>query len=247
MLLILGHPDDPLVQEIRRQLAGNGTPIHCLDEPDLFTSSFAFEQKGTSSGGRLHIDGKSIHLDELVGVLVRLPRVWWPSTELDMQDQVFVYHETSAAWFALLTSLTCTVVNRFDLAWWLNDITYPDTLVHGLARKLELHTQIDPPSSTLPPRILPKLPSASCTSVYVAGEAIIPRTIEDKEAASSLTSHSTALADWQRETGAKLSRLDFTRQRSDLFLHHVEVFPLLHEEPPALINQLAAATTEMLL
>jgi hypothetical protein len=247
MLLVLGHPDDSLIREVCRRLTGDGIPMHCLDEPELFSDvSFAFEQNGTRSGGYLRVDGTTIRLNELSGVLVRLPRLWWPSNDLDLQDQTFVYHESSAAWFALLASLGCRVVNRFDLAWWLNDVTYPDALVHDLGQKLDVHTRTNPLASTLPGRILPKRPEPSCSSVYVAGGDLIPRSPEDGEVAKHLAAASSALASWQRESGAQLCRLDFERQGDDFCLQHIEVFPLLEEEPAVLVDQIAAATVEML-
>jgi hypothetical protein len=257
MLLVLGHPDDPLVRQVCSRLSNDAIPVICLDEPELFSNTaFAFEQNGAEPSGYLCINGTTIALNQLSGVLVRMPRLWWPSTDLDLQDQMFVYHESSAAWFALLASLRCPVINRFDLAWWLNDITYPDNLVHDLARLLEIHTKTDPPAETLPARIYPRLPDPSCSSVYVAGNAVIPRTPDDHGVSNWLAVNLPALAGWQRASGAHLSRLDFsrpdsarlnlTRQNDTLCLRHVEIFPLLDQEPAALVNQLAAATMEML-
>ncbi len=250
MLLVLGHPDDPLIHEVRRHLSGQGIPAHYIDESEIFASiPFAFEQIGASSNGYLSIDGTNLHLNQLSGVLVRLPRLWWPPTDLDLQDQMFVYHESSAAWFALLEALSCPVVNRFDLAWWLNDITYPATLVHDLALKLGVHTSTEPPPTLLPPRILPKLPEPSCSSVYLAGVTLIPRSAKDHAVSHWLVESLPTLIDWQRETGTQLSRLDFACEADDrdaLSLQHVEVFPWLEGEPPGLIEQIAAATVEML-
>lgn len=256
MLLVLGHPDDLLIQHVYRRALSDDTPIHCIDEPDLFSSvSFAFEQSGASSTGYLRIDetgsadATTLRLDQLSGVLLRLPRMWWPSTDLDLQDQMFVYHESSAAWFALLEGLECPVVNRFDLAWWLNDITYPATLVDDLGRKLNLHTTAAPPDSTLPPRIVPKPPEPSCLSVYLAGSTLIPRSPKDHAISNWLAQNLSTLTAWQHENGAQLSRLDFNHEATDpttYSLHHVELFPWLEDEPPALIDQIAAATVEML-
>ena len=256
MLLVLGHPDDLLIQHVYRRAISDDTPIHCIDEPDLFSSvPFAFEQNGASSTGYLHIDeagspdATTLRLDQLSGVLLRLPRMWWPSTDLDLQDQMFVYHESSAAWFALLEGLECPVINRFDLAWWLNDITYPATLVDDLGRKLNLHTTAAPPDSTLPPRIVPKPPEPSCLSVYLAGSTFIPRSSKDHAISNWLVQNLSTLTAWQHENGAHLSRLDFNHEANDpatYALHHVELFPWLEDEPPALIDQIAAATVEML-
>lgn len=256
MLLVLGHPDDPLIQQVYRRAISHGTPIHCIDEPDLFSSTpFAFEQTGTTTTGYLHIteagssDTTTLRLDQLSSVLVRLPRIWWPSTDLDLQDQMFVYHESSAAWFAMLEGLDCPVVNRFDLAWWLNDTTYPSTLTHDLADKLKVPTSAAPHPTTPLPRILPTTPEPNCSSVYLAGSTLIPRSPKDQAISRWLSQNLPALTVWQRTTGTQLARLDFDHESTNsdnLSLHHVEIFPWLEDEPPALIDQIAAATVEML-
>jgi hypothetical protein len=256
MLLALGHPDDPLIQHVYRRAADDGLPIHCIDESDLFAStSFAYEQNGTSSTGHLSItetgsrEAATLPLNQLTGVLVRLPRLWWPSTSLDLQDQMFVYHESSAAWFALLEGLSCPVVNRFDLAWWLNDTTYPGTLTHNLAHQLKIPTSTSLLSATPPPRILPTAADPNCSSVYLAGATLISKSPHDRTLSLWLTENLPTLTAWQHESGVQLARLDFDRNPDDpasLCLHHAEIFPWLEDESPALIDQIAAATVEML-
>ena len=130
------------------------------------------------------------------------------------------------------------MINRFDLAWWLNDITYPDALVHDLGRRLKVHTRTDSPADLLPPRILPKMPKPDCTSVYVVGEAVIPRESADRWTGNWVREHLPAMATWQRENGVRLCRLDFDREDAELHLRHVEIFPVLNEEPAALVQQL---------
>jgi len=247
MILVLGHHDDLLVKAVRDRLAGDGTPVLCLDEQEVCSkTSFAFHQSRTRTDGYLVVDGTRVGLDEISSALVRLPRMWWPPEELDMQDQMFVYHETSAAWYAMLASLECPVINRFDLSWWLSDITYPDALVHSLGRRLKVHTRTDPPTDVLPPRIFPKMPDPACDSVYIAGKRMIPRESTDRETSDWATEHLPAIAEWQRENGIGLCRLDFDRENNELHLRHVEIFPVLNEEPDAVVQQIGNATAEML-
>lgn len=247
MILILGHPDDALIREVSLRFAGGGVPMLCLGEPELFAGiPFAFEQSRIKSSGSLRVNGRTIQLGDVSGVLMRLPRMWWPSEDFDLQDQMFVYHECSAAWFALLNSLDCPVVNRFNLAWWLNDITYPDTLAHELSGRLHMPARIDPPADPLPPRILPTQPDPAHSSAYVAGQALIPRNDRDRVACDWLQQYMPALARWQQASGAQLCRLDFERESSDFFLKHVEIFPLLDDEPAALVSRITDATVEML-
>jgi hypothetical protein len=247
MILVLGHHDDSLVKEVRNRLTGDGRAMLCLDEQEVCSkTSFAFHQNCTRTDGYLRLNGTRVGLGEVSSVLLRLPRMWWPNEELDMQDQMFVYHETGAAWFALLTSLGCPLINRFDLAWWLNDITYPDALIHDLGRRLKVHPRIDPPADLPPPRILPKTPNPDGTSVYIVGHAVIPRESTDRWTADWLSERLPAMVHWQRENGVGLCRLDFDREGEDLHLRHVEIFPLLNEEPEDLVQQIAGATVEML-
>jgi hypothetical protein len=248
MLLALGHPEDLLIREVRLRLTQAGVPVLTIDETQLFSeTSFAFHQSGAASTGSLHLGNAVLPFAEISGVLLRLPRLWWPSADYDLQDQMFVYHECSAAWFALLHSLACPIVNRFHLDWWLNDITYPDSLTHDLARSLNLHTHTEPPAETLPARIIPRPPGPDCSSVYLAGSAVIPRPEDDaREISQLLTSSQPALARWQRDSGAQLARLDFVRNSGQLCLRHVEIFPLLDQEPASVVQSLAGATLEML-
>jgi len=247
MILVLGHPDDPLIREVRRRFSTAGEPALCLGETELFTAtSLIFEQSRNGCSGFLRAGDTSVRLDEVSGVLMRLPRLWWPSADFDLQDQMFVYHECSAAWFAALNSLCCPVVNRFDLAWWLSDVTYPAALAHDLARQLEVQARIDPLPDPLPPRILPLPPGAGATSLYLAGQAIIPRDSAESAATGWLQQHARNLPRWQRENGTHLCRVDLGREGEDFFLRHVEIFPLLDGEPAALVSRIADAAVEML-
>jgi len=247
MILLLGHCDDALIREVSLRLCVGGPSMVCLGEPELFSGTpFAFEQRRSGSSGYIRVGKTTIRLDEVSGVLLRLPRLWWPSADFDLQDQTFVYHECSAAWFALLASLGCPVINRFDLAWWLSDVTYPHALAHELGQRLGVPTRVEPPPDPLPPRILPAQPGEGCCSVYVAGQALIPRQPSDAAASDWLAQHSFGLARWQRESGTQLCRLDMERRGCDFFLQHVEIFPLLDTEPAALVNRITDATVEML-
>jgi hypothetical protein len=247
MILLLGHCDDALIREVSLRLCGGGVPMVCLGEPQLFASTpFTFRQSRNGSTGTLRVGEITIRTKEISGVLMRLPRLWWPSEEFDLQDQMFVYHECSAAWFALLASLGCPMINRFDLAWWLNDATYPDALAHELGRQLAIPTHIDPPPEPLPARILPAPPPAGSSSVYVVGHALIPREPDDVPASSWIAQYSPGLAHWQRESGTELCRLDLGKQGDDFFLQHVELFPLFDQEPAAVVHRITNATVEML-
>src|SRR5690242_304862 len=125
MMLICGSGEDRLIQEILG-LGGAGSEIIHVEEPELFGScAFALRRSAQVTQGFLQVAGRRVELKDLEGVVLRLPRNWYPTEEFDLQDQMFVYHETIASWFALLESLQCPVINRFGLGWWLHDLGYP--------------------------------------------------------------------------------------------------------------------------
>jgi hypothetical protein len=247
VILILGQPADSLIREVSRNLADGGLPALCIAESELCSEvSFTLEQSRAGSTGTLHVNGTVLQLPEVSSVLVRLPRMWWPSQEFGLQDQLFVYHEYGAAWFALLNSLSCPVINRFNLGWWLNDITYPSALACSLAQWLGIPVRIDPPGERLLPRILPVPPSPSYSSAYVAGQALIPRNGESTDACDWLRHYMPSLARWQQTNDAQLCRLDFEQEGRIFCLRHVEMFPLFEDEPAELVHRISDATVEMM-
>ena len=134
MLLICGNSDDRLIEKLLRLGEDAGWVPRHLDENALLGgTSFAFERNGRHASGFFEIAGQSVGLDDVQGAILRLPRAWWPSAEFDLQDQMFVYHETMASWFALFDALECPVVNRCGLGWWLQDLGYPLELRASLA------------------------------------------------------------------------------------------------------------------
>jgi hypothetical protein len=248
MILILGSPTDILASDVNRRLSAEELPVYFACETALFTTvPFAFERSGRDLRGFLRLNGDEISLTELSGVLVRLPRTWWPSSGFDLQDQMFVYHETTAAWFSLLSSLACPVVNEFALGWWLQDSTYPELLRKRLAMRLELDTTACQPTTSYSGRLFPTLADASSDSinVYIVSEHAIPRSSQGKAIVDLLAQKTPALTHWQDENGIMLCRLDF-EHKEKVRLKHVEVFPLLDNERADLVDQISAATVEIL-
>ena len=107
MLLICGNSDDRLVTELVHLGEGADWATKHIDENALFGgTSFAYEAKRLARArGFFEISGQKVALDDVQGAVLRLPRAWWPSREFDLQDQMFVYHETMASWFALFDVL----------------------------------------------------------------------------------------------------------------------------------------------
>jgi hypothetical protein len=248
MILFLSHPNDCLAVEVQRRARAAALPVRSIDESTLFTAvPFALRRSGRAQEGFVQLESGETPLSHLSGVFVRLPRVWWPSSEFDLQDQTFVYHETTAAWYCLLTTLACPVINRFSLGWWLHDMTYPEMLRNQLARRIGLETVAAAPGASPPGRLypLPASRSADAITVYAVGERLIPGSSRSSAVMPELARNADALRQWQREMGISLCRLDF-ESRDTLRVKHVEVFPLLEGEAAELVDQITAATLELL-
>jgi hypothetical protein len=248
MHLILGSREDVLVSEISRKLKEKGSSPWLVSEADLFSATpFAFQRNGVETGGFLRIQGNDVSLASLSSVLVRLPLTWWPGGDLDLQDQTFVYHETRAAYFALLSSLRCTVVNRFSLEWWVHDLTYPEALTLELAQRLNCEAALAKPDP-MQGRLYPTGPdpSSSTVAVYLAGGRFIPQSHVSRSV-ENIARMSPAIAEWQSQSGIQLCRLDFDIAGVTPRLRYAETFPVMNEEAPEVVGEIATATLEVLL
>ncbi len=237
MILAIGDPNDPLLREVRRQCPH----VVVCDERTLFESSlFALRVDGCHSEGFLNVGGRNFELAEVSGVLLRPPRLWWPSLEFDLSDQMFVYHETIASWFAVFSSLDCPIVNRFGLGWWLQDLTYFLELRDRLSRALGLPADGDeiPPGGRLRPTS--REDSNSLDSVYITGGTAILMPGCRRDLEGRFASGRQALAGWQAATGIGFCRADFTHE-DPVRLLRVDPFPLLESETEDIVAQIATA------
>lgn len=248
MILILGCVEDPLTAEVHQRMTVAGSSVLQLSEGDLFAATpFSLEIDRTDRSGFLQCGVRTLTVNEITGVLFRLPRTWWPTAEFDLQDQLFVYHETASAWFALLSGLSCPQINRFELGWWVHDLSYPEQLRLAIVETLDM-TSGEPAPTPQPPRRIfptPVTESDDRRHVYLIGESIVPRSFRDRDIAGRLTEQKCALARWQQETGIMFCRLDF-RQHGALDLLYVEPMPMMDGEPLDILDRVAARVTEAL-
>jgi hypothetical protein len=248
MFLIVGSPSDIVVREVYRRLCLKQERVRTVSEAVLYTSvSMSFRRKAKHTRGFLHIDGDQIPLDRVSGVLARPTRTWWPSPEFGLQDQLFVFHETTAAWFCLLSDLACPVVNRFGLGWWLHSPTYPEWLRRRLAAVAKLDAESAQPMTSFSGRLIPVPPGdpADSTSIYAVGGQLIPVGPQGGMALDILGPNRETLTRWQDQSGIPFCRLDLMLN-DKLLLKHVEVFPLLDDEDADLVNRVGAAMMELL-
>ncbi|HET7219612.1 MAG TPA: hypothetical protein VFJ02_16260 [Vicinamibacterales bacterium] len=196
-VLICGHREDPLVEALLDRSDELRLDTVFVTEEQLFTSCpFALVRHGRIVRGYIAGDGRIIDLQRLAGAIVRMPRAWRPSDEFDLKDQMFVYHETMASWFAVLDRLEGLVVNRFPLGWWLHDRAFAVDLARNLARDLDV--------------VFGDRPSGGAIStVYRAGGETIAADGCDDRAPRLLAARADAVARWEKASGIALCQLDF--------------------------------------
>jgi hypothetical protein len=246
MFMILGSSKDTLARGVyRRLIQESRTPLF-LSEEEALLAPIAIEHRDRRMTARLQVQGVTVDLCQLHGVLVRLPRKWWPSGEFTLKDQMFVYHETTATWFHLLSLLPGNVINRFGLGWWVQDSVYPSSLGLSLSAALSIPRARSRVPAVPAGRLLPEPPpdEEGCGSVYVAGRKLLAGR-GGSDLVGMLEARSAALARWQRETGVFICRLDFDLQPKPA-LRHVEAFPLLESEPGPLADDVTDAVSEVI-
>ena len=249
MLLVCGNTQDILVQELSTSLASVAPNTAFVEEAELFSSvPFSFKRESLNSNGFLELGGRRVKLAELDGVVLRLTRQWWPSNAFDLQDQMFVYHETIASWFAIFASLRCPVVNNFGLGWWLQDLNYPVQLRDSLARALSFPTkdrsEIDDSNGCLKPT--GRTTSLNVHSVYRAGGVMLPAHGCSPDLIANLAKQSDQVEGWETQSGISLSRIDF-EYVDRWHIRWIEVFPLLEHEPQELVHDIAQGIAQRLM
>jgi hypothetical protein len=225
--LVLGSKQDLFAQEVCRRY---DTAVWCNEDELVQARPVLFQTSRKIAAGFLVIGGTAIALHQLRGVLVRL-RDWGPSKSLGLQEQVEVYQETTASWYAALAALSCPVINRFGLSWWVRDASYPLELRGELAAALGIPEQ--------------ETGETEKGSVYVCGSVIRRASDDAARFEQYLHENSESLQQWQANTGVHLCRIDFSAGES-LKVDYVEPFPLFDNEPSALLEEVAAGAAEAL-
>jgi hypothetical protein len=225
-----------------------------MSERDLFTAPFALRMKKDCKDGYIVINEKKIGFSKIDGILLRLPRFWWPSQDFDLKDQIFIYHETIAAWYSLLWHLDCPIINKFDLGWWLNDVNYPILIKEKLARYLHINTvQSEFNSYVQSDRIYPSFPGnlPNVKSAYIVGKKIIHRTESGRLLLDSyLRENFDNLSSRLKENGIIFCRLDFEcdeNKEDGLKIRYVETFPLVNNEDRYILQKINNALGDLIL
>jgi hypothetical protein len=246
VILLLGSPDDTLLAAVRGELAVRNRPVIVIDEADLLSRArFTFIRRGRKTSGSLQIDGRTVPADMISGVLLRLGRTWWPDRSFDLQDQMFVYHETIAAWFNFLSYLRCPVINQFSLGWWLHDLNYPLDLARSLCAALDIPLAPLPSSLPYEIRLNATRPGSSPTagSVYIAGNEIISRHARTRTILASLRKKRVTLQEWMRRQQLSICRLDFQIEARPA-VSRIEAYPLFDEEGGTVLREVATGIAD---
>lgn len=242
MIVLLGSAEDAMVRCVYEHCRQDNRAACIYQERDLFESCFFALERGASRyHGFMRFHNTEVAFEKWRGVLLRLPRRWWPAPDFSVKDQVFVYHETIAAWYSVITTLACPVINRFDLGWWVQDVNYPLRLAARLASMLGIK-QSDPMAlHECSGRLVPTPPpNDGAQYAYLVGTQVLWPPACCNDAVAVFDSRQAVLTKWQRETGILLSRIDF-QVASTPQLQRVEPFPLIDEESPDVIERISAA------
>lgn len=247
MILLVGSSTDPLITTVNQCLETAQARVRVIDESELFeTVPFGLEINGSARAGFVRIDDGEMPLTDLTAVVLRPQRKWWPSENYSLKDQLFIYHETVAAWLTLLSGLTCPVINRFEMGWWLQDLNYPARLRSELAARLGCDlTPCSPQFADLHHAVSgPPAVGERRRCVYLVGSRLIHSQTSSESCVDWLTQRASAVGAWQREHGIGLCRLDFDGD-DPLTLAHVEISPSMEGEPALLIAQIAGNVAVM--
>jgi hypothetical protein len=231
MFLLVGEPDDALIAGVSRALHDEGRRVIALSETELYTCGLELHRIGTELSGALYLNGSQpCRFNEIAGVLLRPRRQWWPDPAFDFADAIFVYHETMAAWLAVLKSLVGRVVNDFGLGWWLGDPVYAETLRLELADALGLDREPMWAAAAAPGPAGSQVSAAPAplASVVVAGDVVVPCGGEADGVSAWLGGEDARnrLAAWQRATGIHFARIDLAAARPEAGAAILAVDPL---------------------
>jgi hypothetical protein len=242
MILVCGSANDRLVRELSGLAREHVLDVELLEERELFEGCpFIFETSGDGASGYFVVHGRKVDLETVDAVVLRLQRTWWPSASFDLQDQMFVYHETVASWFALLDGLHCPIMNRFGLGWWLHDAGYPLQLRRSLANVLGIPLS---PASEERGHNSCIVPTARDTadgveSIYRAAGRFFAAPSCRPGLVTDLERRGEAFSAWEGDTGVSISRVD-VEVGDGLRVKVVEPFPLFDGEPDGLVRAIVA-------
>lgn len=213
----------------------------------MFTTPFAITYSAHAQRGIIDVNGNKVDIRDLSGVIVRPLGRWWPSSEFDHQNQVFIYHESNAAWLGLISNLSCPVINRYAPNWWLNDPNYLFAIRNQLASYLDMEI----PSTALLSLFVLNKDSYSNMSLdgIIHRIHFVARNIIQSESDNTtefLDSYLSQVFKWQHKAGIIFGRLDFYKPKNaEPQLLYVEPCPTIDGEPARVVEQITKCMQEL--
>jgi hypothetical protein len=173
MILVLASSYDDAARSLVKQWSSHGARLLCPD--DLCVVGWR-HGVGSTSGARAIADGVPVPLEDLRGVLVRLPAV----TPFDLplihcDERAYVSAEMTAFLLAWLHGLPCPVLNRPTPVCLMGPAMRPEQWVHTAADSGLPVVAVRRTTSGYGP---PLHPPASTTVVTVVGDQCVGATSE---------------------------------------------------------------------
>jgi len=206
MVLLIGGWDDPLLRGVSTCLAKMKRPTTRLSGPGFSASTpFAVTTDGRRLRGFVRVKHRVIDLREISGILLTSMGPWRPRPDVSVGDQAFVFHETLAVWWGILSGLPARVLGPHHVSSWFHDPNYFRALATGLARALQLRdaTAESAAMGTAAPA------GSREAVVFVVGDRLIPVGPGATRFLSRLTPRRPALRRWQSTQRVSFARLEF--------------------------------------
>ena len=243
-LLLIGEASDSLLRELAEQANSLGLRPHLVSEQCLYEHvEMCHHISDETVGIELTLSGEVCRGSDLAGVVFRPLRKWWPPSALDIQDQLFVYHETNATWFSLLRGLPCRVLGRGDLDSWLGDPTLEDRL----RKSLELQLQSECLESTFRfPHQNPgphSDPVDATQTVYVVGREVLCSGATDAAVPAALAKCIGPISSWLRRHDLGCISLTVSSQNIPA-IYNVDPLPQFNSETPEIVGKVAMRLLE---
>jgi hypothetical protein len=127
--LIIGRDEDLCSQLVRERLLAGGRQVIYLPENQLFPGlDFAWDFDGRDSHGRLGLTGRTVHIDDIDGVLARCYGIATDAEGYQTKNGQYLSSEWHALLRGYLRAFTCPVINNLRSELWYKPHLLPTDL-----------------------------------------------------------------------------------------------------------------------
>jgi hypothetical protein len=221
-------------------LAGKDRHRLVFASPKALAASFELAGDGTLQSGVFVIEGQTHEWDGLGGLLVRPGRAWSMPLGFTSIAEGMTFHELRTAWCAVLAAFPGVVLDRLPPGWFLDARAHGASLAWSLARQLGCQAGFGPERE-------PDVPVAGALLLADEVLAADPRSSTDECFAYWLTERGESLADWQRDAGVRIARVEAWRRRDQGWtIQLVDAVPSLRGIDPQVLAQRCASLVGLL-